>query len=173
MSTYNRINVACQYNYLAFSKNNSHVNIVILHVDIIYLAKRLCFCFLFGGLTFHSIILHSNGNVTITGEGLKFWPILCTHDHWEWMFFSVPQLLWYGLCVLMVISEDPWYSHLLPSVRQWSSHYLFLRLRSVAAEIRTPNLSHATDCTTAAVIYNVKISIWFSFEWQTTCIWHT
>ena len=42
---------------------------------------------------------------------------------------------------IMVISEDPWYSHLLPCVWQWSCHYLFLRLRSVEAGIRTPNLA--------------------------------
>ena len=41
---------------------------------------------------------------------------------------------------IMVISEDPWHSQLLPSVWQWSFHYLFLRLRSFAAGIRTPNL---------------------------------
>ena len=34
---------------------------------------------------------------------------------------------------------------LLPSVCQWSCHYLFLRLRYVAAGIRTPNLSHASQ----------------------------
>ena len=43
---------------------------------------------------------------------------------------------------IMVISEDPCHSHihLLPSVWQWSCHYLFLRLRSVVAGIQTPNL---------------------------------
>ena len=30
-----------------------------------------------------------------------------------------------------------------PSVWQWLCDYLFLRLRSTAAEIRTPNLPHA------------------------------
>ena len=30
---------------------------------------------------------------------------------------------------MMVISDDPWHSHLLPSVWQWSCHYLFLRLK--------------------------------------------
>ena len=39
---------------------------------------------------------------------------------------------------IMVISEDPWHSHLLPSVWQWSCHYLILRLRSVATGDRTP-----------------------------------
>ena len=43
-----------------------------------------------------------------------------------------------GLPFIMVISEDPWHSHLLPSVWQWSCHYLFLRLRSVATGDRTP-----------------------------------
>ena len=40
----------------------------------------------------------------------------------------------------MVIYEDQWHSHQLPSVWQWSYHFLFLRLRSFAAGIRTPNL---------------------------------
>ena len=45
-----------------------------------------------------------------------------------------------GLSFIMVISEDPWHSHLLPSVWQWSCHYLLLRLRSVrpGIEPRSP-----------------------------------
>ena len=41
---------------------------------------------------------------------------------------------------IMVISEDPWHSHLLQGVQQWDFHYtyLLLRLRSVAGGIRTP-----------------------------------
>ena len=34
----------------------------------------------------------------------------------QWGFFSVPHLLWHGHPFIMVISEDPWHSHLLPSV---------------------------------------------------------
>ena len=45
-----------------------------------------------------------------------------------------------GYSFKMVISEDPWHSHPLPSVWQWNCHYLFLRLRSVATVIRPPNL---------------------------------
>ena len=48
---------------------------------------------------------------------------------------------------IVVISEDPCHSHLLPSVSQWSCHYLFLRLRSVAAGIQTPNLPLAGPIT--------------------------
>ena len=33
---------------------------------------------------------------------------------------------------IMVISKDPWHSHLLPRVWQWSCRCLFLRLSSVA-----------------------------------------
>ena len=42
----------------------------------------------------------------------------------------------------MVISEDPWHKHLLRNVLQWSCHYLFLLLSSVAALIPTANLPH-------------------------------
>ena len=34
----------------------------------------------------------------------------------QWRFFSVPHILWHGF--IMVISEDPWYSYLLPSAWQ-------------------------------------------------------
>ena len=38
----------------------------------------------------------------------------------------------------MVISEDSWHSNLLPSVWQWSCHYLVLRLRSGATVDQIP-----------------------------------
>ena len=43
----------------------------------------------------------------------------------QWVFFSVPHVMWHGHPFLMVISEDPWHSHLMPSVWQWSCHNLF------------------------------------------------
>ena len=60
--------------------------------------------------------------------------------------FFVPldnfSLIWrryhYRIRVAMVLSQDPWHSHLLRSVWQWSCHYLFLRLRSVPTGDRTP-----------------------------------
>ena len=47
-----------------------------------------------------------------------------------------------------------WHSHqnVLPSVWQWSCHYLFLRLRSVAAGIRTPNLPLAGERTSLLLL---------------------
>ena len=43
-----------------------------------------------------------------------------------------------GLHFIMVIFKDPWHSHLLTSVWQWSCHQLFLWLRSVTTGDRTP-----------------------------------
>ena len=60
---------------------------------------------------------------------------------------------------IMVILEDPWHLHLL----QWSCPYLCLRLKSVAAGIRTLNLPHArrtnvlTGCDNAAPTVNLFI----------------
>ena len=65
---------------------------------------------------------------------------LMTIQHWG--FFSVSHLLWPGHSFIMVISKDPWHTHLLLSICQWSYNYL-LRLRSVAAGIWTLSLPHA------------------------------
>ena len=67
---------------------------------------------------------------------------LCRHS---WLLSSVGSATCHtyydtGLPFIMVISEDPWHSHLLPSVWQWSCHNLILRLRSVVngVEPRSP-----------------------------------
>ena len=74
----------------------------------------------------------------------------------QWGFFSMPDLLWHGHPFIMVISEDPWHSHLLPSVLQWSCHYLFWRIYdpSRLGSYTQPSSCEAnvlTDCATAAV----------------------
>ena len=79
--------------------------------------------------------------VTITCEGLQ----IMTNARISWPFSSEGSLACHtysdtGQSFIMVISDDPWHSHLLQSVWQWSCDYLFLRLRSVATGIRTPNL---------------------------------
>ena len=46
----------------------------------------------------------------------------------QWGFFSLPHLMWHGASVntcIMVNFVNPWHSHLLPSVWQWSCHNLF------------------------------------------------
>ena len=76
---------------------------------------------LFGFFLSHSRIFHSCGDVTINVDLCPaFMPIE------QWGFFSVAHLLWHGAGhpFIMVISKGLWHSHLLPSVWQWSCHYL-------------------------------------------------
>ena len=92
------------------------------------------------GFSSHSRIFHSYGDVTITVEGLK----VLTYARHSWPLSSEGSSACHTYCdtghpFIMVISEDPWHSHLLPSVWQWRFRYLFLQLRSVAAGIRTPS----------------------------------
>ena len=119
--------------------------------------QKMSICLFVWGVSSHSRIFHSYGEFTMTGEGLQIF-YLCSAlmTIKQWWFFNMPHHLWHGLPFIMVISEDPRHPHLLPSVWQWSCHYLFLRLRSVAAGIQTPNLPLARGkilsyCVTAAV----------------------
>ena len=96
------------------------------------------FACLFKGLSSHSRIFHSHGDVTITGEGLH----ILTYARHSWSLSSEGSIACHTYCgtghpFLMVILEDLWRSHLLPSVKQWSCHNMFLRLR---IRIRTPYL---------------------------------
>ena len=84
--------------------------------------------------------IHSHGEVTITGEGVQ----ILTYAQHSWPLSSEGSLACHtyydtGQPFIMVISEETWHSHLLPSFWQWSCHYLFLRLRSTVAGIRKPN----------------------------------
>ena len=87
---------------------------------------------------------HSYGDATIAGEGLQ----ILTYARHSWPLSTEGSLTRHtqcdtGLPFIMVISEDSLHLHLLPSVWQWSCHYLFLRLRSVSTGHRTPDLPHA------------------------------
>ena len=87
---------------------------------------------------------HLYGNVTITSEALQ----ILTYARHSLSSSSEGSLAYRTYCntgnlFIMVISEDPWHSHLLLSVKQWSCHYLVLRLRSLAAGSRTSYLPHA------------------------------
>ena len=53
----------------------------------------------------------------------------------QWGFFRVPHLLWHGSSVYN--GHLRWPVTLTPIAEQWSCHYLFKRLRSVAVRIRT------------------------------------
>ena len=98
-----------------------------------YMICDVLFCF--------GSIFHSFGDVTIAGEELQ---ILIYARH-VWPLSSDGSLACHTFCdtghpFIMVMSENPWHSHLLPSVWQWSCHYLFKRLRSVTIGIWKPNL---------------------------------
>ena len=87
----------------------------------------------------HSRIFHSYGDITIAGERLQ----ILTYARHSWPLSSEGSLTCHthcetGLPFKMVISEDPWHSHLMSSVWQWSCHYMFLWLRSVATRDWTP-----------------------------------
>ena len=100
-------------------------------------------CLFVWGFRSHWIFFHSDGDVIITGKGLQ----ILTYAWHSWPLSSDTEgsLACHTYCdkghpFINDITGDPWHSHLLRSVWQWSCHYLFLRLRSVDAGIRTPNL---------------------------------
>ena len=59
-----------------------------------------------------------------------------------------------GLSFIMVISEDPWHSHLLPNVCQWSCHYRFLRLRSCLSQANLWTLLRRHGPFTSGIAYH-------------------
>ena len=78
-------------------------------------------------------------------------------------FFSMPHLMWHGASVYNGHLRGPVTLASIAErlVWQWSCHYLFLRLRSVAAGIRTPNLlllRPTLNCATAAVTNQLKVN---------------
>ena len=90
----------------------------------------------------HSRSFHSYGDVNIAGERLQ----MLTYARHSWPLSNEVSSACHIYCdtgypFIMVISEDSWHSNLLPSVWQWSCHYLFLRIGSVATGNRTP-ISH-------------------------------
>ena len=93
-------------------------------------------------------------------KGCEYWPMIGTHGHWEVRSFPF----------IMVISEDLWRSHLWPSEKQWSYKYLFLRLRFVAAGIRTPNISLAGPTSVNKPLFAMYVSAWLHLE-KTHHLW--
>ena len=88
---------------------------------------RLFVClFVCLGFSSHLRIFHSYGDVTITGKGL----LILSYARYLWPLSSEGCLAYHTFCdtghpFIDVISENPWQSRLLPSIIQWSSHYLF------------------------------------------------
>ena len=83
-----------------------------------------------------------NQSITITSEGLQ----LLTYTWHSWPFSSEGSLACHTYCdtghtFIMVISKDPWHSHLLASVWQWSCHYLFKAFSM--SQLKTSYILHA------------------------------
>ena len=55
-------------------------------------------------------------------------PLMAIENWWLFMYHTCCDT---GQPFFIVISDDPWHSRLLPSVWQWSCHYLLKRLRCV------------------------------------------
>ena len=88
-------------------------------------------------LSSHSRIFHSFRDVTIAGEWLQ----ILTYARNSWPLTSEGSLTCHTYCDMgLPISEDPLHTHLLPSVWQWSCHYLILRLMSVATVGSNPDI---------------------------------
>ena len=153
------------------------IYILLIHCQLHIILRNKYFVFdCVWGLSSHSRIFHSYGNVTIAGKGLQILshtrlscPLSCLfvcfgfivplenfslirrRHHCRWVLqiltnarplSSEGTLACHTYCdtvhsVIMVISEDP---DTIAKRLVGSCHYLFLRLRSVAAGIRTPNL---------------------------------
>ena len=64
----------------------------------------------------------------------------------QWGFFSVLHLLWHRTSVYDGPLRGPRDTNLLPSVKQWSCHYLFLRLRSVRLGFEDPTFRMRGEC---------------------------
>ena len=95
------------------------------------------------GFSSHLRIFHSNGEVTITGGGLR----ILVLEH------VIPtRTRKVAVYTYMVIFEDPRHLHLLPSDQQWTCHRLFLQLRYSNIQVKPSACeSYAlTDCATAA-----------------------
>ena len=84
---------------------------------ISYICFLFVCLFVYLGLSSHLRIFHSYGDVTIAGEGLQ----ILTYARHSWPLSSEGSLTSHTYCdtghpFIMVISDDPWHSHLLPSV---------------------------------------------------------
>ena len=92
----------------------------------LYKIHEILVCLFFGGGLSHLRISHLYGDVPITSEGRQ----ILTYAQHSWQLSSEGSHGYHTYCdmehpFIMVILEDLRHSHLLPSVWQWSCHYLF------------------------------------------------
>ena len=106
-------------------------SIEILHYACIYLESNVMY-YIYYCMFIWSLSAHSREFFTpletspLPVKGCKCWLMFGTYDHWaERVFLACHTYFDTGHPFIMFISEDPWHSHLLLSVWQWSCHYLF------------------------------------------------
>ena len=110
----------------------------------------VCFGF---SLPLEVFFTHMKRDFTITDEELQ----MLTYARHPWPLSREGSLACHTYCdtenqCIMVISEDPWHSHLSLSVYQWRWFYMHLRLRSVVVGIRIPNTPLANcECKNACI----------------------
>ena len=102
--------------------------------------------------TQYSYPIHSYEDVTITGEELN----ILKYAFELWPFSSEGPSVWHTYCdtghlFMIVISDDPWHSHLLLSVLQSRYHYLFLCGWDSNTQPSVCKVNALTDCVIAAV----------------------
>ena len=110
-----------------------------------------------GGGSLHLRIFHSYGDVTITGKGL----LILTFARHSWPLRSEGSLTCHTYCdtgqpFIMIISEDPWHSHLLPSVWQWRCHYLSLTTWASPDQESNSDLLYARQ----TLYHNTTAAVW-------------
>ena len=91
---------------------------------------------------------HSRSRLQILTYARKSWPLSSES------YLTCHTCCDTGLSFIMVISEDPWHSHLLPNVCQWSCHYRFLRLRSCLSQANLWTLLRRHGPFTSGIAYH-------------------
>ena len=84
----------------------------------------------------------------------------------------MPHLLLNSTSIYVIISKDPWQSHLLLSVWQWYCHYLSIWIIYVSGDGRQALLKSLTNWTTVLKIQKYSVAllcqymIWVEIHWK-------
>ena len=114
----------CRESWFPFS-DNAKYNCITFHVFMLIVCLGLIFvCLFVFGWSSHSRIIHSYLDVTINrwiAAKFKLSSALTAIETLR-VRYSVTPTMTLDIPFIMVISEDPWHSHLLPNVKHWSCH---------------------------------------------------
>ena len=96
--------------------------------------------------------------------GCKFWhlPALIDFKRWKYQSLACHTHCDTGHPSIMVISEDPWHSHLMQSVWKWSCHYLVCHdwdSNTQPSACVANALAHFATAAAVEIVKNVKKKI--------------